>query len=96
MIALTFDTWEETYKPIANIFDQQASFDGLLFETYGVELGHVAVVARAYPNCVWTLVDGDGGLYVTAGMRFVNRLGYFITSVPFDGSALPADVPCID
>ena len=96
MIELTFDEWEETYKPIANIFSQESGCDGLLFETYGVELGHVAVVARTYPNCIWTLVDCDGELYVTAGMRFVNRLGYFITSIPFADSDTPNDFPFCD
>jgi hypothetical protein len=33
---------------------------------------------------VWTYVDGDDGTYVTNGYHLVNRIGYFITEVPYD------------
>ena len=39
------------------------------------------------PNRVWTLIEGDSGnLWITNGYHFVNRLNYFITEVPFEGS----------
>ena len=79
-IEMDFDEWCETYKPITNHIDTNASFDGAMFETYGDE---VEFVKSANPDCIWTYGDGDeGGSYVWNGWSFVNRIGYFITEVP--------------
>jgi hypothetical protein len=79
-IEMDFDEWFDTYKPIPNNIDTNASFDGHMFETYGDE---VAFVKKADPAHIWTYGDGDdGGSYVWNGWSFVNRIGYFITEVP--------------
>jgi hypothetical protein len=79
-IELDFDEWLDTYKPILNHIDNNASFDGIMFETYGDE---VAFVKEQNPACIWTYGDGDGGgSYIWNGWSFVNRIGYFITEVP--------------
>lgn len=80
-IQLNYDTWVDTYQPITNTFDKNASFDGHLFETYGVE---VAQVRNTPTNRVWTLVECDGETQIEAGFTYVNRIGYFITEVPFE------------
>lgn len=75
-----FDAFLETYKPILNSIDANASFDGLAFETYGDEL---KFVIDQPDDHVVTLVEGDdGGTYLTAGFHVVNRLNYMITTVP--------------
>jgi hypothetical protein len=85
-IELTFDEWLDTYKPIPNYLDENASFQnesgfGVMFETYGEE---VAFVKEQDPNRIWMYGSGDdGGLYIWSGWGFVNRLGYFVTEVPF-------------
>ena len=80
-IEMEFEEFVETYKPITNHIDEHASFDGLMFETYGAE---VEFVKSANPNCIWMYGDGDDGAsYLWSGWGFVNRLGYFITEVPF-------------
>jgi hypothetical protein len=79
-IEIDFDEWFDTYKPIPNNIDKNASFDGHMFETYGDE---VEFVKKVDPNYIWTYGDGDdGGSYVWNGWSFVNRIGYFITEVP--------------
>jgi hypothetical protein len=79
-IELDFDEWFDTYKPIPNNIDTNASFDGHMFETYGAE---VEFVKKADPAYIWTYGDGDdGGSYIWNGWSFVNRIGYFITEVP--------------
>jgi len=79
-IEMDFDEWFDTYKPIPNNIDKNASFDGHMFETYGDE---VEFVKKVDPNYIWTYGDGDdGGSYVWNGWSFVNRIGYFITEVP--------------
>jgi hypothetical protein len=78
---MTMEEWEATYKPIPNNIDTNASFDGLMFETYGAE---VEFVKKAHPNHIWMYGDGDdGGSYIWSGWGFVNRIGYFVTEVPF-------------
>ncbi len=80
-IEMTMEEWEATYKPIPNNIETNAAFDGLMFETYGPEY---EFVKKAHPNHIWTYGDGDdGGSYIWAGWSFVNRIGYFITEIPF-------------
>ena len=80
-IEMDFDEWCETYKPITNHIDTNASFDGAMFETYGDE---VEFVKAQDENRIWMYGDGDdGGSYLWSGWGFVNRIGYFITEVPF-------------
>jgi len=83
-IELTFDEWCDTYKPIINHIDKNASFDngegGIMFETYGDE---VEFVKSQSPENIWMYGDGDDGAsYLWSGWGFVNRIGYFITEVP--------------
>jgi len=79
-IEMDFDEWCDTYKPIKNHIDNNASFNGEMFETYGDE---VAFVKEQPEDRIWMYGDGnDGGSYVWSGWGFVNRLGYFITEVP--------------
>ena len=77
---MSFEEWEKTYKPINNHIDDNASFDGIMFETYGEEVDYVKSMN---PNKIWMYGDGDdGGGYIWSGWGFVNRIGYFITEVP--------------
>lgn len=80
-IEMDFDEWADTYKPITNHIDTNASFGGWMFETYGDE---VEFVKAQDENRIWMYGDGDdGGSYLWSGWGFVNRIGYFITEVPF-------------
>lgn len=53
--------------------------DGFLFETFGEEL---AFVMKQDPRTIWTLVDGDDGPCIISGIHYVNRIGYFVSSIP--------------
>jgi hypothetical protein len=80
-IELTEEEWFNTYKPIKNNLVESSSFDGHMFETYGEEVGFVKAQDE---NRIWMLGDGDdGGMYIWSGWGFVNRIGYFVTEVPF-------------
>jgi hypothetical protein len=88
LIELTEETWFDTFRPLPNLIDPDASFNdgeqGYMFETYGTEL---AFVKAQDPNRIWTYCDNDsGGTSIFQGMRIVNRIGYFVTTVPFDGN----------
>ena len=85
-IEMDYDEWVATYKPIYNHIDKNVSFgdetgQGYMFETYGEE---VEFVKSQDPSKIWMYGDGDdGGSYIWSGWGFVNRIGYFITEVPF-------------
>jgi hypothetical protein len=88
LIELTEEEWFDTFKPIPNYLDDNASFNdgeqGYMFETYGEELDFIKAQE---PNRIWTYCDNDfGGTSIFQGMRIVNRIGYFVTAVPFDGN----------
>jgi len=79
-IEMDIDEWFDTYKPIQNHIDINASFDGAMFETYGDE---VEFVKAQEQNRIWTYGDGDDGeSHIWNGWHFINRIGYFITEVP--------------
>jgi hypothetical protein len=55
-----------------------------MFEIYGDE---VEFVKSQDSNRIWTYSDGDnGGTYISDGYHVVNRIGYFVTTVPYDDS----------
>lgn len=86
-IELDMDTWETIFKPQTNTIDPNASFqnedgEGIMFETFGEELEYVQATDNHY---IWTYGDGDdGGGYIWNGYHYINRLGYFISTVPWE------------
>lgn len=85
MTTMTYEEWVDKYKPIQNELSDNASFEGMMFETYGSELDYVlTIVRRTNGLLVWTYIDGEGGTYIVEGYRLVNRIGYFITQVPYE------------
>lgn len=83
---MNYELWAETYKPKKNHLNRDHETD--MFETYGIELGYVLGIADTEPDRVWTLVDGDDGTYIIDGYHLVNRLGYFISEVPYTGDGI--------
>lgn len=85
VLRLGWEQWVRMFQPIKNTLNPNAPYDGFMFETYGPEYEAV-VRAQAdleYPNRVWTLISGEAD-EITEGWHYVNRLGYFITSEPYD------------
>jgi hypothetical protein len=80
---MDYDEWVAKYKPIMNNMREKEQTE--MFETYGEEKAYVHGVKRFNPNHVWTLIEGDEGLWITSGYHFVNRVNYFITEIPFEG-----------
>jgi hypothetical protein len=80
-----YEAWWEKYRPILNDITnvgEDAPFNGTMFETYGAELERVK---KTEPHYVWTYVTGDNNEdVIVAGFHFVNRMGYFITEVPWE------------
>ena len=83
---LTEIEFDEKFELQTNHLDDNASFDGKMFETYGEELEYVKQMAKE--NRVVTILEGDCEtdefgdehpcMYYASGMHFVNRIGYLI------------------
>ncbi len=74
------EAWEKEYKPVLNHLNPDASWSGMMYETYGDE---VEFVYNHPQEHVWTWVDGDDGSWIISGFHYVNRIGYFITEKPY-------------
>lgn len=73
-------TWWKKFVPKKNHLDNEASWAGYMYETYGDELEFV----RTQPDThVWTFLQADDKHYVVSGYHLVNRLGYFVTENPW-------------
>lgn len=97
--ALNFDLWFNQYQPLPNKgvgggFENEQG-QSTLHETSGADLAEVQRVAATEPARVWTLVDSDGDMSVTSGCHFVNRVGYFITTKPWEHDQ-PIDIDLFD
>jgi hypothetical protein len=57
--------------------EDMCSWNGCMYETYGEELDYVI---KQPSNRIWTIIEEDGVMYISAGYHIVNRLGYFITN----------------
>jgi len=55
---LTTDEFYEKYNPVKNHLDDNASFDGCMFETYDEEVEYVKQMVKENHKKVWTIVDG--------------------------------------
>jgi hypothetical protein len=71
--------WEDKFKPIKNHFSKDP--DETMFETYGEE---VEFIQKADNKYIWTYLQGDMSDLICAGYHYVNRLGYYISSIPWE------------
>lgn len=85
---LTEEEFDAKFTLVKNKFDDNASFNGCLHETFGTELEFVK--SQAPLNKVWTIIECDGAdeednpiMYYTTGMHHVNRIGYLISNEPY-------------
>lgn len=79
VVTMSFEEFEEKFRPIKNPIDENASYAGSMFETYGAELEYVKA---AHQGAVWTICECDDVITLSEGMVLVNRMGYLITEVP--------------
>ena len=95
----TYSAWADTFKPIQNNLTNYPADDVIAFETYGAEYDFVK---EQDPKHIWTEVDGDSGTYIVAGLNFVNRIQYYITTNPWtdEYTEVPTwvyrDCDCVD
>jgi len=80
----TEDDWEEfesKFEPVWHHKDPER----FLYETYGEDREKVVEWLDQHgPNKVWTVVDVDGVMWLTPGMRLVDRISYVLTKKPWE------------
>lgn len=70
--ARTYALFEKRFRPIPRE-------DGSLLRDHAELPARETIQRREW----WTVLDCDGRLYLSAGFRFVNRLGYVLCEVPW-------------
>lgn len=82
---LTENQFDEQFTLVENHIDNNASWGGAMFETFGEELEYVKMKAEKGNN-VWTIIEGDDdSIFIVNGVHFVNRIGYLITREEWEG-----------
>ena len=82
---LTENQFDEQFTLVENHIDNNASWGGAMFETFGEELEYVKMKAEKGNN-VWTIIEGDDdSRFIVNGVHFVNRIGYLITREEWEG-----------
>ena len=76
-VSLTWSEFVEQFKVMPNHLSKDP--DQQMYETYGEEVEYVNTIPN---DRVWTYLDTDGGSVTTNGFHYVNRIGYFITTLP--------------
>jgi hypothetical protein len=51
-----------------------------MLETYGDDMKLVRAINKVSPMRLWTMVDGDHGMYLLQGLHYVNRIYYVVTN----------------
>jgi len=90
LVQLSELDFDAKFELINNHLDNNASFDGKMFETYSPEIDFVLEMAKQ--NRVITIIEGDceqdedGNetpcMFYASGYHLVNRIGYLITKEP--------------
>lgn len=69
--------WSDNYRPIINTGNGT-----FLFEEFGEDLDFLNRMAKQ--NRVWTWVQENGMTAIINGFHYLNRLGYYVTEVPWE------------
>ena len=75
---LTEEDFDKKYTPDNSIHSKNFDAKGQL-ETFGEDIKKVLEINKNTPKRVWTALDGEAGIYFSAGYHLVNRIYYIIT-----------------
>lgn len=73
-----WSAFADKYKPKNNHFSKH---NEMMYETFGQEVEYIQSLD---PKYVWTWLTGDMCDVLVAGYAYVNRLGYYVTEVPWE------------
>jgi hypothetical protein len=76
---MNYEEWQSAFCPVRT--DTHTVHGSYIFQPYGDDLDFVRDLCDR--QRVWTLLETDEGERIVEGMRFVNRIGYFVTVRPW-------------
>lgn len=89
MKTINFEQFEDIFQPIKNHIDENASYDGFMFETYGEEIDYVKSIDN---NKIWTIISTENEeSWFIPGFHIVDRLGFIICSNPWEDEEIQVD-----
>jgi len=83
---ISFENWFEAYKPVKNPNNEASDGREYLYDTDPNDMLYVAAAFHADQYTVWTMIEEEDNFYIISDLHYVNRLGYFITEIPFMGN----------
>lgn len=83
---ITYDEFEEKYIPLKNHLNDNAPYNGTMYETFDDEVQYVLSLANDeyHKTRVWTVIGDCNATVVISGYHLCNRLGYIITENPLE------------
>ena len=77
----------DNYEFLKNPFDDNASYDGFMFESFGEERDFIKKIWDESPNRVWTISQssnekGEDLILYSNGLWLSDRIGYLISLTP--------------
>lgn len=87
----TEEQWAATYLPVNN---PNAADESTVFDTVGEDMQWISKqINDNKTNHIWTLISGDyDSMHIVSGVHRVNRMGYYFTEKPHDGSHIEIKV----
>lgn len=90
---MTYEQFVERYKPVQNHLVEGSPFNETMFETFGEEFAHLRdLIAQGQSKRIWTYVCEGNSEMIMAGLKFVNRVGYFVTEKEWENDDVFVDL----
>ena len=91
---MDYDDFIDKYMPVKNTLDEQAGFDGMLFETFGDEFDFVTKAGHVDECKVWSLIEmPNGRLVIVNGLWILDCVGFFVCRISYKGKKGQLKVP---
>lgn len=84
----TEEQWAAAYLPVKNPNNNSPTDGNTMFDTVGKDMEWISQqINNNKTEHIWTLLSGDyDSMYIVSGIHRVNRMGYYFTEKPHDGS----------
>ena len=102
MIIINYNTFVNIYKPILNEYFPGAKYNGTLFSTADFPLLATSIREKrlwslVYEEIIVSQIENRKGIVykIIPGMRTLNNLGYFVTTLPWNTDTLSMEVDSV-
>ena len=89
VITMSVEEWIEKFNPIyrkselSELLADSYDLNDYMFDTYGEDIEELRKLASKYSGLhFWTWLSEGDMEWISEGIRYVNRMGYFVTREP--------------